>query len=266
MTAATPRRDAHRTPAVSAARQSDADRTVRITNIVPSTEALVELDVRVLIRAHRIGGLLRVGVPLDAPRDRDGKKLEVPRERWTATRAFVVFNTIERAERAAAALDGLAHVGSILIARRQGGGTQSTAKVDQAATATTTATQLQPDDFPELPIFRQQPSAETAEWPRRGPHPVFRLPAEDVLSTAPSDELSNAPTAAAQCRYCKAIGHVARSKGAICCPVLKDKVEQEKAADAEARMAKVMHSKAAKALRKYEGEVSGWTQVGKLND
>uniref|UniRef100_A0A7S2DQU0 Uncharacterized protein n=1 Tax=Haptolina brevifila TaxID=156173 RepID=A0A7S2DQU0_9EUKA len=268
MTAANQRRDAHRTPAaVSAARQSEADRTVRITNLVPSTEALIELDVRNLLRAHRIGGILRVGVPLDAPRDRDGKNLNVPRERWTASRAFAVFNSVERAERAAAAFDGLAHAGSILTARRQGGATRS--KATTSASTAAAPAELQPLDFPELSSGQQAP-AQVQEWPRPGPQlvlpvpePVLLEPSEDAASTvAPSDELSAATTTAPRCKYCKAFGHVARSRGAICCPVLQDRVEREEAA----RMAKVQLSKASKALRKYEDELTGWTRVGKVED
>jgi len=271
MTAATSLADADR-PAVRATSRSqrDADLTVRIANLVPSTATLIEVEVRALLKAHRIGGIVRVGVPLDEPRDRDGKRLNVPRELWTATRAFVAFNRVERAERATAAFDGLAHSGSILIARRQGNGAR-TAPVTSPAAAPTPDTDLQPRDFPELSDTVEQPTTvEEAQGPKPPPHPVVTMPpaaSEDAASIRSVSELSTATTSIARCKYCKAVGHLARANGAICCPVLFAKVEREEAADAEDRMAKAFERAVTRKQRKHEDELSGWTRVGKqLND
>jgi len=264
-----PERDADRTNAARVAlSQRDADLTVRVANLTPSTAASIEVAVRALLRAHRIGGIDRVGVPLDAPRDRDGKQLDVPRDKWLATRAFVVFNSVERAARAEAALDGLHHLGAILIARRQGGRPKATSFTPST---TAEADLIAPKHFPALPSSGQYPAPTETLWPQPGPHPVLPLPlppptSDDVASTTAPSELSSALTCAARCNFCKAVGHRVRSKGAICCPVLLAKVQREEEEAAQVRIANACDRALERKQLKFEAEVTGWTKVGKCHD
>lgn len=273
MTAAhNPRASSRAAVHISADRAADSratttadSRTVRVDNLMPDRPVPVEVEMRELLSSLRIGGVLRVGVPLDIPRDLDGRKLEsIASDRWTSSRAFICFNTVERAARAASALNGLSRGGAILIARRQG-----KAVDDEPASSDTSTTSLPaPCDFPDL-LVDSVMSTEQQVWPLPGPHTVLPVPCrptsvgtaeEDAASTAAETEASAATTCQQRfCKYCKAIGHVARLQdGEICCPVLFEKVLR----DGDARVAKAVDRKVNRKLRQHEAETSGWTTVG----
>ena len=259
-----PRRGAPRSASCRVAAASDADLTVRVANLPPSTDpAYLDVGVRNLLKQGRVGGLVRVSVPLDTPKERDTPHV--------ATRAFLRFDCIDRAMRAEAALSQLSLDGAKLVAnhlgkRREPQPTQpSTPKVKP---------EYYEHAFPELP----EPTT-TAAADGRCVELLEKLAARPS-STASEDgcesllSVASTTPALSVCSYCKVAGHSARRRGVVCCPVLKLKLDRDaqvevakQAAEASERAAQAAHRamerKLERKLRQHEAELTGWTTVGK---
>ena len=70
-------------------------RTVLLSNLAPTASKELEVSVKALVNSFRVGAITRLSCPADT---RSAAKL--------SSRAFIVFSTLERAERAVAALNG----------------------------------------------------------------------------------------------------------------------------------------------------------------
>ena len=68
-------------------------RTVLVSNLAPTQSKELEVSVKALVNNFRVGGITRISCPADA-------------HSTLSTRAFIVFDTLERAGRAVAALNG----------------------------------------------------------------------------------------------------------------------------------------------------------------
>jgi len=238
---------------------SDADLTVRVANIPPSTDpSWTEVNVRTLLREHaRIGGLVRVSVPLDVSKERDAPSV--------ATRAFLRFDSIERAMRAEAALSKLSLSGAKLVASRLG-------KREPPATPAGTPTvkrEYYEHAFPELP--EPAPAVTIDERCVKLLDKLAPRPSGTPSSAASEDghesllSVASTETAQSVCSYCKGAGHAARRHGLVCCPVLKLKLERDAETEAAKAADRAMDRQLERKLRQHEAELTGWTTVGKAH-
>jgi len=256
----------------------EADRTVRVANLTPSTPDAIESGILSLLLQARIGMPLRMSAPLDNSKVTIGtksvfdkitksvKRVQVRKEEKTklSSRAFIVFAKHDRAVRAVQYLDGLKVGEAILQATLLGRAAEVAAQPKTAGPSDSDAVDLtDAGHFPSLP--EPAPARDAIVAPRPPPR-ACGLPSDDALS----DAISAAPTTELVCSYCRCEGHVVRCRGVICCPRLAMKEEAALALKEEEEQARIQRARD-RALermllwrdRELEKELTGWTTVGR---
>ena len=232
------------------------DFTVRVANFCPQADTTLYAEIHAVLAHLRIRKPTRVSIPLDKPDEKHPSK-----SARLATRAFLEFDTRERATRASHLLNSHRMTdGAILVAKLLG---RALAPTEVAAPPTPAAPPS--SCFPELPEPAPAPAPIVAPRPPARAPPPTPVVAESIADESETaSTLSSAVTVPAFCAYCRCTGHVARgSRRVACCPVLIAKEAHEAEELAEARRLRALDRKLEKMARQHEAEMSGWMLVGK---
>ena len=214
---------------------TEADRSVRLSNLCPHKPVELRVEVESLVKRARVGGILCI---------KEGR----PIQEWDATlrrmvatplidSCVIVFDTRARAERLAMTLDGLARLGTHVSAKLLHGKptpAKQPERMDalyQEAYEEKALRERAFSAFPDLPIAAA-PLAVDPRVLRRENVPGSTHVVPPLLFA--SDDASSVVSSAARttlvgtCRFCKAEGHFARlADGMPFCPVLVRKLERE---------------------------------------
>ena len=218
--------------------------SVRISQLCPHKPAELRVEVEACIKRARVGGLraFREGKPILEWDAKLRKMVATPLH----DSCVVVFDSRERAERMAAALDGSMHLGATQVSAKllRGKPTPATPPepsmdaIYREAYAEKALRECDVSAFPALPeagaSLPVDPRVTAGEHLPATTHALPPPPRACVVCEDASSVVSSAaPTMlAGACRFCKAEGHFARAAdGTPTCPALVRKLEREAEAE-----------------------------------